>query len=160
MLSENVYAVYKRLLVLGVLSACLAVFGFSNMGESVYAVAPCIQDCEASVAMCDDSCATSCSDQDDATCNTCLANCVAPYNRCMAHAVSCSSGSLSYTPACEVSYGIHCPIINGTPACTDNDGAHWGYLLTCSTVGGGSCVACPDHNWSCTGSNGASACFP
>ncbi len=59
MFSRNMRTIYERLLILGLLSACLVVFSFSNEVESVFA-SVCYQDCEASRAMCDDSCMTSC----------------------------------------------------------------------------------------------------
>jgi hypothetical protein len=157
MLSENMRAVYKRLLVLGLLCACLVVFGLSADTEGVFA-ANCVQDCENTVNMCDDNCAPQCSDLDDATCNACLASCASTFNSCMAHAVWCENGPVENEATCEVIYSAHCPIINGTPDCND-PGAHNGYALICNTMGGGHCIACPDDAWHCVGDNGYGSCY-
>jgi hypothetical protein len=154
MLSQDRRAAYQRLLVFGLLSACLVVFISSDKIESVHA-APCIQECEADEAMCYDSCAYDCSNNGDATCHSCISDCVAEFNSCAEHAVWCGSGGASYSPNCQLEYSNHCPIPND-PTCT---GGHSGYYLICNTLGGNHCVACPDDNWVCTGSNGYGSCY-
>lgn len=155
MLSENMRELYKRLLVLGLLSVCLIVFSSSDNIESVYA-APCIQDCEASEIMCYDSCATSCSTI-DANCNSCLASCQTQFQNCISHAVWCEDGGPSATPNCQTEYANHCPIASGTPN-PDCTGGHSGYYQICENIGGQRCVACPG-NESCTGSGGLPRCY-
>lgn len=156
MISEDMFKVYKRFFALGMLLACLALFDFS--AEAVNILAPCMQDCESSSLMCQDSCAPLCSDTDDPTCNSCLSSCATQFQSCSRHAVWCSSGGSSYTPSCEVDYTVHCPVSNtGQVNCSD-PASHWGYTLTCTTLGGNHCVACPDHGWQCTGSNGYGSC--
>lgn len=157
MLSENIRAVYKRLLVLSLLSVCLIVFVSSDVVEKVYA-SPCIQDCEAYEAMCYDNCAIDCSGNGDAACSSCMSDCAADFRSCARHAEWCEGGGTSYSPNCQVDYASHCPVINGVADCTHSS-AHNGYFLTCNTLGGGSCVACPDDNWRCTGSNGSGSCY-
>ena len=152
MLSSNLWAVYKRLAVLGLLSACLLVF--SSPTETAYAAA-CIQDCEAYEAMCYDSCMDECG-ATDTDCNSCMSACSAEFRSCMRHAVWCEGGGTSYSPNCQVNYGNHCPIINGQPN-PDCDGGHSGYYLICNTLGG-QCVSCPDHEY-CQGSGGMAGCF-
>jgi len=158
MFSENMRTVYRRLMVLGLLSGCLVVFGLSAGTESAKAVAPCYSECEDFRSMCLDSCAFdgSCTDEGDATCNSCRAACETQYWNCWASAVSCEQ-SESYTPRCIVDYTLHCPIISGSPDCQDQD-AHYGYTMRCDTLGPNHCVACPDHNWKCT-SGSMQSCY-
>jgi len=162
MISPNLQRLYKRLLVLGLLSGCLAVFGFGIETRSVYA-AGCIQDCQSAVDQCDDECVPYCSDLGDATCEACLGSCASTFNSCMAHAVYCTYGeSPSYSPRCEVFMGLHCPLDNnGHPDCRDEAGAHYAYTLVCQTLGGGHCVACPDDpNYHCVADNDWTSCYP
>lgn len=156
MFTEDMRAARKRLLVFGLLLACLIVFSSSDKVESVYA-APCIQDCEADEAMCYDSCAQDCSNKGDATCNSCMTACASGFNSCAQHAEWCEGGGTSYTPNCVLSVEQHCPVISGQTSCTDPS-AHYGYTLICSTVAG-HCVACPDDGWHCTASNNYSSCY-
>ena len=75
MFSKDMRRVYNRFLILGLLSMCLFVFGYSDKIESVSA-AVCTQDCEASEARCNDACATSCSaDSTGAECDSCIQSC-------------------------------------------------------------------------------------
>lgn len=76
----------------------------------------------------------------------------------MRHAEWCEGGGTSYTPNCTVDYVPHCPVINGTANCSDPS-AHYGYTLTCNTLGGGQCVACPDDGWQCTSNTGLGSCY-
>ena len=54
MLDENARRVYRRLLVLGLLSVCLVAFGTSDYTERASA-APCQEECGATQAICFDS---------------------------------------------------------------------------------------------------------
>ena len=159
MFSRNMQAIYKRWLILGMLLMCLFVFGYTDVMENVSTAtaALCTQDCRDSNARCNDACATSCSaDSTDDECADCLTPCEDQYLTCMSRATSCNKAA-RYTPQCQVHYGDHCPVINGTANCNDPS-AHSGYYQICSNLGGGQCVACPDHHF-CTGSNGAPPCF-
>jgi hypothetical protein len=153
MLKENMRTVYKRLLMLALLTACLAVFSSSNLTEKVSA-AKCIQDCAPDQAVCYDACAEQCGIADP-NCNGCIEMCDTIHQNCQNSAVWCSSGGYSYTPNCQVGYADHCPILNGQPNCTD---AHSGYYELCNYGPGGQpCVACPGGEL-CTGANGAPPC--
>lgn len=161
MYSEDMLKIYKRLFVLGLLSVGLIVFGLSSGAERVYA-AGCSQDCEATYAMCIDfMCASECDGTSDEECNSCLNDCGSDLGRCMEHAIYCEEPTLNYTGQCQVDFTLHCPIpVNGTSGNCNLPGTHWGYTLTCSTLGGNYCTACPDHPSSeCTGSNGNGSCY-
>lgn len=144
--------IYKRLMIFGLLCICLIVFGLSDEIETVYA-RPCFQECDANRAMCEDNCAVNCTDNGDLPCDSCLADCRYHYQSCARVAISCYDSGPSYTPNCQVDFTPHCPVINGQPNCSHQD-AHYGYTLTCQTLGGNNCVACPDHDWRCTANGG------
>ena len=155
MFSTKMQAVYKRWFILGLLSACLFVFGNIDINENVSTTALCRQDCVDSTARCNDSCSTSCSaDSTDESCNNCLTACEEQYLTCLSRAITCSKPA-SYTPQCQVNYGDHCPVINGVPDC---DNGHSAYYQICNTFGGQQCISCPDHHY-CVGSNGLPPCF-
>lgn len=154
MFSIKMRAIYKRWFILGLLLMCLSVFGSVDVSENASATALCRQDCVDSNARCSDSCKTLCSaDSTDENCYDCLTGCEEQYLTCLSRAVSCSK-SASYTPQCQVHYADHCQRdAGGTLNCT-----HSGYYQICSNLGGGQCVACPDHEF-CVGSNGLPPCF-
>jgi hypothetical protein len=159
MFSKDTNAVCKRLLILALLSLCLVVFGSSVATEAVHATA-CIQDCQAQEAFCYDSCAQDCSGNGDAACNSCMSACASAFRSCARHAEWCQSGTVSYSPTCQIEFTDHCELdANGIPHC-EWPSAHSGYTLICETLGGNHCVACPDESgWHCTGSNGLGACY-
>ena len=110
MFTENMRAVYRSLLVLGVLCASLAVFSSSNLTEKVFA-AYCIQDCDPDLAMCYDNCVFECG-TDDPNCNGCITTCQSDYQSCLGYAIYCSGGSTyQYTPNCQVGWADHCPLM-------------------------------------------------
>lgn len=155
MLSEKKHWLYRRLLLLRLLCACLAVFGTSTATERVLA-ARCIQDCAPDGDACNDACSSQCA-ASDSSCNSCLANCQSEYHQCLSYAVWCSGGGYSYSAHCQVGYADHCPIINGNTQCNDPS-AHSGYYQLCDYgPGGQQCVACPNGE-TCTGANGAPPC--
>jgi hypothetical protein len=155
MFSQDMCRMYRRLLALGLLSACLIVFSFSANVESVYA-APCFEDCEDNLASCmDNNCPDDCSTTDE-NCNSCIQACNAEYANCLGDAVFCNIG-YSYSPRCQVGYADHCPIINGNVDC-NHPSAHSGFYQIC-TRSYGQCIACPG-NERCEGSNGLLSCFP
>lgn len=151
MFSPDTLAVFKRLLILAVLSIGLVVFSSSVGDKTVYAAA-CLQDCMTSENYCYDSCLEFCDGDDDEACNSCLSVCVSEFNSCARHSVWCEGAEVSYTPTCQGSFVHHCPIINGAPDCSHPE-AHWSYTLDCQTIGGGHCLWCqhnPDY-WDCGG---------
>lgn len=156
MLGNN-WPVLRRLTILGMLLACLYMFGYSEQTEVSHA-APCIQECETNLNYCNDTCDEDCrEDSDDATCESCLQSCSQDYFQCLSYAVSCQG--LDVNPGrCEVGFSAHCPIFNGVPNCAHPD-AHMGYHLTCElfSQSGVYCVSCPDYHY-CTGS-GLPPCF-
>lgn len=155
MLSRTRDNLYRRLLLLRVLCACLAVFGTSAVTERVLA-AKCIQDCAPDREGCFDACSPQCATS-DAACTSCLASCQHEYNQCLGYAVWCSGGGYEYNAHCLVGFDDHCPIINGVPDCSD-PGAHSGYYQLCDYgPGGQQCVACPNGEI-CVGANGAPPC--
>ena len=143
MFSRNMQAIYKRFLILGLLSMCLFVFEYSDKVESVGATAICIQQCESSEARCNDSCATACSaDMADADCNSCVQNCNNQFQSCARFAIYCNNPGPLYSPNCGVDYGLHCPLVAGEFNC-NSPYSHTGYFLTCNTIGGNQCISCP-----------------
>lgn len=159
MFSKSMRAVYGRLLIFGLLSMCLFVFGYSDMSENVSATAaPCTQDCEANLNRCTDSCSTSCDEAStDTECDDCVIACYDRYFSCLSIAVSCNK-AVSYTPNCQVDFGDHCPLdANGNPDCSSPD-VHQGYYQTCTTtVGNQPCVVCPNGEY-CPGGGGIMGC--
>lgn len=158
MFSREMQRIYKRLMILGMLSMCLFYFGYSDKVEKVFA-APCIQDCEASEAMCYDSCKTSCSaDSTDQECSDCITSCRNSFTSCMRHAIYCEPIDTGPAGAnCSLNFGGHCPIVGGTANCNDPS-AHNGFFLICPVAGGQQCISCPDHEY-CVGANGLPPCF-
>ena len=156
MFSKNMRAIYQRLLILGLLSMCLFVFGYSDAVESVYA-APCVQECETNQGYCNGECQSACNeDSTDAACTSCITTCNSQFLSCLSNAVWCDN-EVSQPGRCTVYYTDHCPIIGGDPDC-DDQSAHAGYSLICNTTGNQQCVSCPDHHY-CSGSNGLPGCF-
>jgi hypothetical protein len=152
MFSNDTIAVFKRLLILALLSICLLVFGSSFGSEIAYA-APCIKDCETQEAYCYDQCVIDCNGNGDAVCNSCISACASDFRNCARHAEWCESGTMSYAPKCQIYYTDHCPTVD--PACP---GGHSGYTLVCQR-NYGNCVSCPDEpGWSCWGSGGTPPC--
>ncbi len=151
-------SLFKRLLILGGLSCCLAVLGLSEKIEPVFA-GVCYQVCDAERAMCDDNCMSSCSDTDEA-CNQCIYQCSSRYNRCMQTAIWCDNGGYSYSPICVVEFGQHCPLVGGIADCLDPN-THNGYYQTCNAgPGGAPCVSCPQpHLYGCPGAGSMPACL-
>lgn len=158
MLSKNMRIIYKRLMILGVLSICLFVFGYSDETEKIQA-AVCMQDCETSQFMCNDSCATSCaSTSTSADCTSCIHSCRNSFNNCGRHAIYCTGGT-SQPGRCGVNFGRHCVLMpGGTYSCDPANGAYDAYYLTCTNLGGGSCVSCPESRF-CQGTDGTPPCF-
>ena len=157
MFSKNMQAIYSRLFILGLLSMCLVMFGYTNASENVSAAAAlCTVDCTDNQNRCNDTCDTLCSaDSTDEDCNSCLGNCEDQWFSCMSHAVTCSRSPV-YNQRCEVNYGQHCVVIGGVTSCDPNDGAHNGYSEVCDR-NGFQCVSCPDHEYCWT--NTMPPCF-
>lgn len=106
MFSENMRAVYKRLLVLGLLCACLGVFGSEVVSENAYARI-CIEACYDRQKSCYDACAETCGTTDP-NCNGCITTCDGRFYTCVSGSQTCNIG-YSYTPSCQVDYTLHCP---------------------------------------------------
>ena len=156
MFSKDMLRVYKRLLMLGFISASLFFLGFMDEPVRATELAPCMENCMMSEDMCLDSCAPSCS-TDDANCNTCITNCQNQFMSCMRFAVSCPDVAITTSPACQIGFADHCPVVGGSANCSDPN-AHSGFFQICTTISGNQCVSCPDHEF-CTGSNGLPPCF-
>lgn len=158
MCSPDTVRLCQRLLALGLLCACIAVFDSPVITGTTYA-AGCIEECMDTEAQCNDNCAVECSTS-ETECGSCIETCASQFNSCTRGKVICagSGGGTTYTPTCQVDYTAHCPVFNGVADC-NHETAHYGYTLTCNTLGGGHCMACPDHNWSCSGSDGSPSCF-
>lgn len=157
MFSRNMQMIYRRLMILGLLSMCLFVFGYSDNSQTVQANLLCAQDCDRYFEMCNDSCQGQCGGEGstDESCNTCLTNCADQWNSCSSRATYCSSGgTISYDPQCTTDYGRHCINLGGgLEDCSDAAGAHNGYSETCNRIGyENGCVVCPDGEI-CHGSN-------
>jgi hypothetical protein len=152
MFSKNNLAVYRRLLVLGLLSICVLYFGYADKVETVKAASACQQDCDRYYEMCTDNCASECdSDSSDTDCNSCLYNCALEWNDCSEHSIYCTSGTVSYSPVCSVDFGIHCPwdSSNGIYNCGQG-WAHNGYFETCDRIGyEDGCIECPSGEQCC-----------
>lgn len=155
MLSENMRAIYRRLLVLGVLCACLAVFASSPAVEQVFA-AECVQDCWSNEERCYENCNTSCQSS-DASCESCIDSCRWQADWCNRHSIWCEEAPV-YNGRCDVQYGWHCPYDPNTGGGNCNlAGSHQGYYMTCETLSGTPCVSCPDQDV-CWGQDGTPPC--
>lgn len=152
MFSKSMRSIYRKLLILGVFSGCLLFFGYFDRIGIVSAAAPCEQECEELKSMCLDDCAYSSLSCDgnstDAACASCISSCSSAYNACMGNAIWCGDYGPTYEGQCQVSFGIHCPIINDQVRCDIEQ--HYGYALVCQTLGNNHCVKCPDHAYCVT----------
>jgi hypothetical protein len=158
MLSTHPSALYKRLLMLGLLCACLGVFGSDVFTEHAYARI-CIEACYDRQRSCYDACTDTCGTTDP-NCNGCITTCDSLFYTCVSGSQTCNIG-YAYTPSCQVYYGGHClpgPYPNAPPNCTDPS-VHNGYYEVCNYGPGGSqCVSCPDGEI-CTGSGDVPPCL-
>jgi hypothetical protein len=136
MLSVEARAVYRRLLALGLLVACLIVFTTSPATRKVLA-AGCIQDCEANEAQCWDDCADACSTSDP-SCSSCLQTCNDNFRRCMRMAIWCDDGPI-VNERCTVNFGYHCEDWDDTCSFP----IHQGYSEICPGLGSTHCWHCP-----------------
>ena len=146
-------SIYRKWMIIAILSGCVYVFGYSDNVSIGFAAAPCIQECESNQNECNDYCGESCAeDSNDIACYTCLQSCSQTYFQCFSYAVSCEY--LDVVPGrCEVEFGVHCPVINGIPLC-DPYNAHMGYWMQCTArVGGYDCNTCPNNEY-CVGATG------
>lgn len=154
MLTKNMNRIYRRWIILGILSVCVGVFGYSDAIESVYA-APCIQECETNLGTCRHECTASCSDI-DSICSSCLVACNVQFNNCMGYAVWCEN-SEAQPGQCGVNFGTHCPRYNGVPDCTVPSNNHNGYSMTCPALGDQHCIHCPPNEY-CAGTGDLPPC--
>jgi len=141
--------IINRFLVLGLLTACLFVFGYSDKIEITSFAAECMQTCETNQFQCMDNCYSACDeDMTDTDCHTCVITCHSEFLSCMRHAVWCEN-EVSNPGICQVGYGDHYDYPGGTST-------HAGYFLVCDSIVG-QCVKCPDHEY-CVGTNGLPPC--
>jgi hypothetical protein len=155
MLTANMRALYRRLLVLGFLCASLIFFLSSPNIEKVFALG-CLEDCELYELQCIDACPDDCM-TDDATCSNCLIQCSADRNWCNSTSTWCGIATFSYESQCSVGFADHCPWDSSIGDFNCNaPSAHSGYYQICTTIGNQQCVACPDGR--CVGSNGLPSC--
>ena len=158
MLNKNMWSIYRKWMIIVLLSGCVYVFGYSDRVTRT-AAAPCIEECEDNISSCRDNCADSgiCDENStSAACTSCIVACQSDYNNCSLVAVTCNQSS-SYSPVCQVQYGSHCPVIGGQPNCSHPD-AFNAYFMVCDTYYG-HCVYCPEAAY-CAGSNGYPPCIP
>lgn len=157
MLGINMWPIYRKWIIIVVLSGCVYFVGYTDKVESVFA-APCIEECENNLNDCNDACAYTCEMSTEEDCDDCLSECSQAFFLCLIPAVSCEQ--LDVPPAqCSVEYGSHCPIIGGVADCSNQD-AYNAYFLICDQpVGSGQCVSCPYANYECVGSNGLPSCY-
>ena len=152
-------AVYKRLLVLALLSMCLVVFSTSVATEVVHADA-CFTDCVTYETTCYTGCANNACNTSRQDCDACMTQCAADANYCYRHSVSCNNGmeGLSCNSPGYCCAGFHnCPqgdcLIDASTS-----GSVSGYDATCTNyIGSGpnggtyTCTNCPPGT-SCPGS--------
>ena len=156
MLTTNMRALYRRLLVLTVLCASLIFFLSRPATEEVFA-AGCLENCEPQEAQCVDACTDEC-ESDDTSCSNCVTQCSADRNYCNAHSYTCGQATNTYEGQCYVGYAQHCPWDNGLNDFNcSSPNSHNGYYQICTTIGNVQCVACPGAE-RCVGSNGLPAC--
>jgi hypothetical protein len=134
MFSHDTIRLYRRLLALGMLCACFAVLDFSPVNQTALA-AGCIEDCLDTEEQCYDNCGDECSTS-SSDCGSCIETCAIQFESCTFGKVMCSGGGGggSYTPNCQVIFGVHWM------------GAerHEGYFQVCrTTVGNEECIKCP-----------------
>lgn len=154
MFSQDRVRLYKRLLILGMLCACVAVFNSPAVTETTFA-AGCIEECIDAEAQCYDNCADECNTSTSA-CGSCIQTCTSQFNSCTFGKVICagsSGGGTTYTPSCEVHFGYHH---------TGNGNGHEGYFQVCTTtIGNQQCIKCPPTH-TCEGDGyygGSDTCF-
>ena len=156
---RKMWSLYRKWFVLSVLAGCLYGFGGSENSIRSVTAAPCVQECESNQGSCRSNCETEClATSTQAECNSCILSCNSQFLSCMQHAVWCENEE-TQPGRCMVNWGLNCPYdpATGGYTCDPNQGAQNGYSLTCSTLGGGTCVACPDFRY-CTGAGGGTPC--
>ena len=144
MLNKDMWSIYRKWMIIAILSGCVYVFGYSDKVENVAADAPCIQECESNLNECNDFCDEDCRDgSTDAACYSCLQACSQTYFQCLSYAVSCQD--LDVTPGhCAVDFGLHCVPYGGGHTCDQQFGAYYGYYMICHNLGGAECVSCTE----------------
>lgn len=157
---KNMWSIYRKWMIIAILSGCVCVIGYSDRTDKAMASAPCIQECESNQNECNDYCNEDCiQDSTNEACQSCLQACSQTYFQCLSYAVSCQW--LDVTPGvCQVEYGSHCPLDpNGQPNCADPS-AFNAYFLVCDmSIGTGQCVSCPYYRH-CSGLNGQGDYLP
>lgn len=159
MLERNMWKIYRKCFILMVLGGCVYVFGYADDFTRTVTAAPCVQECETTEGSCNSECQSACEqDSTQTACDSCIISCHSEFRNCMRHAIWCEN-EVSQPGRCTVNWGLNCPYdpVSGTYTCDPNQGASNGYSLTCTTLGGGTCVACPDYRY-CTGTGGQSPC--
>jgi len=160
MFTKNMWSIYRKWMIIAILSGCVYVFGYSDNVSIGFAAAPCIQECLSNQNECNDFCNEDClEDSTNAACQSCLSACSHTYFQCLSYAVSCQG--LDVTPGvCQVEYGSHCPLDTmGEPHCEDPSAFNAYFLVCDSSLGTGQCVTCPDHRY-CSGLNGEGEYLP
>jgi hypothetical protein len=158
MFSREMKTIYRRLLILGLFSMGLFIFGVIDETENVQAAtAPCFQDCEKYEEMCLDNCQDACS-SNDPSCSSCISTCFMENMDCQENSIYCTTGTVTYNPECEVNYGPHCifDASTGQENCSSSAGAHNGYFEKCNRIGyPNGCIVCTEgehcHNFNETG---------
>ena len=110
------WSIYRKWMIIAILSGCVYVFGYADPTMQEVVAAPCIEECESNLNYCNDVCAyPSCGeDSTEQDCYSCLQSCSQTYFQCLSYAVSCQW--LDVDPArCTVDYALHCPVIAGDP---------------------------------------------
>ncbi len=144
MFTKNMWSIYRKWMIIAILSGCVYVFGYSDNVSIGFASAPCIQECESNQNGCNDLCDIYCrEDSTDAACSSCFSACSHTYFQCLSYAVSCQN--LDVIPGhCSVEFGLHCVPYGSGLTCNTNQGAYYGYYLMCHNLGGAECVSCTE----------------
>lgn len=140
MFAKENLVIYRKLVILAILSGCVYVFGASE-GATANArtSAPCFQECDAIYNSCIDECQSSCDDEtgSQAACHSCIGSCSSSKNACYGYAVYCEQDPAS-PGVCATQYGLVCPIIGGDVHCELGQNR---YYLLCNWENG-YCVDC------------------
>lgn len=149
MFSTKMRAIYMRLMIIGLLSMGLFIFGYSDEVETVQASANCVEDCESSRNACQNDCFNSCEqDSTPEECSSCVLSCRSTFMSCMNHAVYCDTEV--YNRRCGVGFG----------QITITGGSYMGYFLTCTNLNGEACVRCAGSTQYCEYEGGGTpTCF-
>ena len=159
MLSKNMWSIYRKWLIIAIMSGCMMVL---NQYEPVKAraFAPCYEECDSNVNLCRDECEEECDEgSTNSTCGTCIIACQNQWLNCMSVAVSCQ-GETVMPGQCGVTFGKYCEQDQyGWASCSTNPSTNYNHYSTECTILNHQCVNCPAGNgYTCENPNHLPPC--